>query len=347
MPEWRTCRFGVLCARTMLRWNPLYVVTLVKESLKFENELGFTELKTEVIGIDARSIHDKLVKGIDTQLPASIDERECDILRAFLRKKLVVNLPTGCSIENLDRSAGHFMTFSVDPIDSIQRVRDATVCILGLGGVGTIVLQHLVAAGVQQFVLVDSDIVEPSNLNRQFIYKAADIGKNKVDICTDFIRTRVPNAIVVTHHRHIGSELILHQLDLPMVDLVVNCLDTPHDAVDDLIHLFGEQTRTPVIGAGVGVYYGHWGPLLAPGETPTYAEWKAANIRRPVDEQDCAQASTRWSFGPTNALISVHLANDVIEWLSGRRDVLSKGRRMVLRFSDLKVTHSTDKDRAR
>jgi molybdopterin/thiamine biosynthesis adenylyltransferase len=58
-------------------------------------------------------------------------------------------------------------------------LEDATVILLGIGGIGSHIADHLVRLGVKRFILVDPDRVEESNLNRQILYSASDMGQLK------------------------------------------------------------------------------------------------------------------------------------------------------------------------
>ena len=68
-----------------------------------------------------------------------------------------------------------------------QKLKKASVLIIGIGGLGSSVIQYLNAAGVGKIGIVDYDKVELSNLNRQLIYKNSDIGKSKVDVAKNYI----------------------------------------------------------------------------------------------------------------------------------------------------------------
>lgn len=79
-------------------------------------------------------------------------------------------------------------------IDGSEAVHEQVVSthaiIIGLGGIGSNVVQHLVSIGVTGFTLVDADVVEVSNLNRQVIYRPEDVGAKKVVAAERFIRDR-------------------------------------------------------------------------------------------------------------------------------------------------------------
>ena len=66
-------------------------------------------------------------------------------------------------------------------VESQQRLKKAKVAIAGIGGLGGVIAIYLTAAGVGKLRLIDRDIVEITNLNRQILYGDKDIGKKKVD----------------------------------------------------------------------------------------------------------------------------------------------------------------------
>ncbi len=66
--------------------------------------------------------------------------------------------------------------------NSLEKLKNAKVAIFGIGGVGSYVLEGLVRAGVGNFVLVDKDDVDITNINRQIIATTSTIGKPKVEV---------------------------------------------------------------------------------------------------------------------------------------------------------------------
>ncbi len=59
---------------------------------------------------------------------------------------------------------------------------EATVLIVGMGGLGTSASTALAVAGVGTLILCDHDMIAPSNLNRQFLYRETDIGKKRLPL---------------------------------------------------------------------------------------------------------------------------------------------------------------------
>jgi len=83
----------------------------------------------------------------------------------------------------------------VEVLIEIDKLKDKTVLILGLGGVGSFTAITLARLPIKKLILVDSDKVEITNLNRQ-IYYNYDIGKNKVDALEEHIKNINPDIIV-------------------------------------------------------------------------------------------------------------------------------------------------------
>ena len=80
--------------------------------------------------------------------------------------------------------------------DNFNLIQDKVIAIFGLGGVGGTALEALARTGFQHFLIIDFDKVDPSNLNRQILYTAKDIGRTKVDVAKERILSINPEADV-------------------------------------------------------------------------------------------------------------------------------------------------------
>ena len=319
----------------MIYWNPLYKVSMSREAIHFADERGTFSLVLPVECRDCCEILWALPRGLNWSEFNRATESEQKMLAILAKKRLIIDLPAHPSVCVAERSIGHYATFHPAPTAALKKLRSATVCILGLGGVGSVVLQHLVAMGIGRYFLVDSDRVEASNLNRQLIYSPIDIGRLKTEAAKAFVHSRIPGSQVSSAFVRIQSPQCLEKLPVSACDFVVHCLDTPRDTIDSIVYGFGSDRKIPVITSGVGVHFGHWGPLIVPGSTISYENWKRLYTQRPRRHpQEAFTQPTPWSFGPTNTLIAASVARDVAEWLGGRHDVASLGARLVQRFSD-------------
>ncbi|MCI4344890.1 MAG: ThiF family adenylyltransferase [Thermoplasmata archaeon] len=115
------------------------------------------------------------------------------------------------------------------PAVSLQRqLRDARVTILGVGAIGSSTAESLAAAGVGHLRLYDPDLVETSNLNRQLLYRSADVGRPKVDVAAEHLRALNPHLRVTAERRQVEAPGDLPPL-LQDCDLFVLGADRPHE----------------------------------------------------------------------------------------------------------------------
>ena len=78
--------------------------------------------------------------------------------------------------------------------ESFNLIQDKVIAVFGLGGVGGTALEALARTGFKHFIIVDFDKVDASNLNRQILYTAKDIGKNKVNAAKERVLSINPEA---------------------------------------------------------------------------------------------------------------------------------------------------------
>jgi adenylyltransferase/sulfurtransferase len=77
-----------------------------------------------------------------------------------------------------------------------NRLREGSVLCIGAGGLGSPAISYLAAAGVGRIGIVDADVVDASNLQRQLLFSTGDIGRPKVDAATDRVREINPHVTV-------------------------------------------------------------------------------------------------------------------------------------------------------
>lgn len=82
-------------------------------------------------------------------------------------------------------------------LDDISSLSEARVMIVGCGGIGSSLCMLLAGAGVKRFCLVDSDVIEKSNLNRQFFWTLHDVGRKKIDVLKGALEARFEGLDIV------------------------------------------------------------------------------------------------------------------------------------------------------
>lgn len=122
--------------------------------------------------------------------------------------------------EQLERTIGLIGQQGVD------KLVQSTVLVCGLGGVGGTALEALARSGVENFILIDCDVVAPSNLNRQILYTQNDIGQTKVEIAKKRILQINPETNIAILNKRIDNNIqtILKEYQISFIV----------DAIDDI-----------------------------------------------------------------------------------------------------------------
>ena len=109
--------------------------------------------------------------------------------------------------------------------DVLDNIRNKTVLIIGLGGVGGHALEAIVRMGVNNVILVDNDVVDITNLNRQLLSLNSNIGDKKVNVARKRVLDINPDCNVITINKFIDSTNYL-ELFSYNIDYVIDACDT-------------------------------------------------------------------------------------------------------------------------
>ena len=108
---------------------------------------------------------------------------------------------------------------------AMEKLKNSTVAVFGLGGVGGYVVEALARSGVGAFVLVDHDTISPTNLNRQILATHSTLGMDKTAVAKSRILDINPEAEVLVHKVFYGPDTA-HLFDFSKYDYVVDAIDT-------------------------------------------------------------------------------------------------------------------------
>lgn len=117
----------------------------------------------------------------------------------------------GFQREDLLRYARHFVLPHVGP-DGQRKLKEARVLLVGAGGLGSPAALYLAAAGVGTLGIVDSDLVDLSNLQRQVLHGISYLGQPKVDSARDRVWELNPNVELIAHRARLTSSNALEIL---------------------------------------------------------------------------------------------------------------------------------------
>ncbi len=128
--------------------------------------------------------------------------------------------------------------------DGLDKLKNSTVHVLGIGGVGSFTAEALARGGVGKIVLVDDDTVCLTNINRQVHATTKTLGKNKVDVMKERILEINPQCEVVTHNTFIDKDNIAEIIGTS-TDYIVDAIDTVSSKLDLAVYAY--ENNVPLI----------------------------------------------------------------------------------------------------
>lgn len=171
-----------------------------------------------------------------------------------------------------------------------KRLMQASVFVIGAGGLGSAVIPYLAAAGIGHIGIADYDRVELSNLNRQTIYETGDIGRSKAQAARDRAQELNPDTRVTVHEERVESG---------NADALVKAYDIVADGSDNFATRFAVneacfRQKKPLVTAALRAWEGQLAVFKSyENEQPCYRCFVGA---APDDERGCRDAGVMGAF---------------------------------------------------
>jgi bacteriocin biosynthesis cyclodehydratase domain-containing protein len=222
-----------------------------------------------------------------------------------------------------------------------RRLRQAHVVVLGCGGLGSWAATGLTLAGVGRLTLVDDDTVELSNLNRQLLFRASDVGRRKTETAKESLAAINPDLRVTTVETRLETATEVAELAAE-ADFLVMTADHPPYELPRVVNRACLRTGTPWISAGQIPPLIRIGPVVIPGETPCH-ECQERAFRREFPEYEAlvqhrtespADAAT---LGPASGVIGSLIAMEAVHHLTGAMPPATLGQAMLMDLRTLRV----------
>jgi molybdopterin-synthase adenylyltransferase len=212
----------------------------------------------------------------------------------------------------IERYSRHIILQDVG-VEGQEKILQGKVLIVGAGGLGAPVALYLAAAGVGTIGIIDGDVVDLTNLQRQVIHSTPDVGKAKVLSAKEKINQLNPDVKVITYHD------LLHPTN---IFEIIKEYDFVVDGTDNF------PTKFLVNDACVmaGKPYSHGGILRFEGQTLTYVPGNACyrcvfhSPPPPNAVPTCSQAGV---LGSIAGMLGTIQATEVLKYLTGVGDLLT------------------------
>ncbi|MCP5038272.1 MAG: molybdopterin-synthase adenylyltransferase MoeB [Rhodobacteraceae bacterium] len=236
----------------------------------------------------------------------------------------------------LDRYARHIVLREIGGPGQ-KALKDARVLVVGAGGLGSPALLYMAAAGVGTIGVVDDDVVDNSNLQRQVIHRDADIGKPKVFSAEAAMCAQNPAVNVRPYHQRLDEECA--KALFTEYDLILEGSD--NFTTKYLVNRVAAKLGKPVIGAAISQWEGQISTWDPKGGGPCY-QCVFPEAPAPGLAPSCSEAGV---IGPLPGVMGSMMAVEVIKELSGAGDGL-RGRLLIYDalYGDVRVIRAKKRD---
>ncbi len=205
-----------------------------------------------------------------------------------------------------------------------KKILNAKVLIIGIGGLGCPLLTYLAASGVGTIGIADPDKIEMSNLNRQTLFSANDLGKYKVDQAKYNIKTINNKIRIKMYKKKITSKNI--KSIIRNFDII--CDGTDNFETRYLVNDECKKMKKILISAAISKFDGHLYKFNFKKKTSCY---RCFMPDKPVLERNC---ETDGIFSPVAGILGSLQANEVLKTIIGLNNGL-KNQMMV--FDSIKI----------
>jgi len=223
--------------------------TLTEAFVTISEKMG-DEFKRRVLNDDGtpRSLINIYINGKNAKFSAGMQTDLKDGDEVYLLPA-VAGGSSELSSKDLDRYSRQVMLEEIG-YNGQLKLRNAKVCVVGVGGLGNPITTRLVAMGIGTIRIVDRDVIELSNLHRQTMFDESDVGKIKVEVAEKKLKRLNPNVQIEAFPISVNDYTALEVVDT--CDVVVDALDSVN-ARYSLNKACIEKNIPFVTGAAVGV----------------------------------------------------------------------------------------------
>ncbi|MFM5895371.1 MAG: HesA/MoeB/ThiF family protein [Novosphingobium sp.] len=209
--------------------------------------------------------------------------------------------------DRLDRFARHIVLPELGGAGQVA-LSDAHVALVGLGGIGSPALQYLAAAGIGTLTLIDRDVVDASNLQRQTIYREADVGRPKAECAADWVKGFDGSLKVRAFAEAVGDQSAAQYLE--GADLVLDGCD--NFATRLIVSDTCARLGIPLTSAAIGRFQGQVANFA--GHLPGEACYRCF-VGDAFDAEDCDTCAEDGVLGAMAGMVGAFAAMQAVRVL--------------------------------
>jgi len=207
-----------------------------------------------------------------------------------------------------------------------QKLKRARVLVVGAGGIGCPVLQYLNSCGVGTLGIVDFDSVEHSNLHRQVLYGPQDVGRKKVEVAAERLKSQNPD---------VNIEWFDSTLSIENAEELIAQFDLVVDGCDNFLTRY--TVNDSCVKLGKPLVYGS--VLGFQGQLTVFNYKGSKNLRdlfpEPPNAEDVPNCSENGVLGSVPGVVGTFMANEVLKLLLGMDVAASEFKIIDLQYFSL------------
>lgn len=206
-----------------------------------------------------------------------------------------------------------------------EKLKNARVLVIGAGGLGSPLLIYLAAAGIGSIGIVDDDVVDASNLQRQILYSTAEVGEKKVKLASQKLKALYPEIQIDTFDTRLDEEN--SEKLFSNYDVIADCTD--NYKTRELIGKISRKANKPLAFASVLNYEGQISVFNYNGGA-SYSD-----LFPQVPKDGIYEANDIGLLGVLPGIAGTLQANEIIKIITGYGEVLS-GKLLVFNIQNNK-----------
>lgn len=276
-----------------------------------------------------------------------IDDLKNILSQIFIEEKLVFSPQSSYILSDrdmlkYDRILHFFASFdNVDFLDAQQmqqKLFQANVLVLGIGGTGGHTAHSLIASGIRNMTIVDFDNIEITNVTRQMLYDETNLGSPKIEIAKKRLLKLNPEANIEVISKKIeNTDDLLNIIQQRNFDFVVNTMDNPRGKIRYIVDEVMYNTNIPYIFNGSTGSSVVIGPTIQKGKTKSYSELVPYNDIDDIIANLNDEIYVTNVIEPMNGAVGQLTAYEVIKYITKCAELATWGERIKLDMDRLEV----------
>ena len=285
--------------------------------------LGFFNGKISNLSINQRKMIQALITGIYIKnkeerifLKRQVDENK--LLNLLNQKGLLISHKINSSRN--EEWFAHFRNILIQNHDQDEDYKQKAILLIGIGGTGSIIADHLARLGHKNFIFLDAAILDKNDLNRQLPYSKSMLGRKKVDALATYLEEEYEIKNILKLDLFLDSPIknIILKLE---PDFIINCADEPMESINETVLELADHYDKPLLFGSVGINDYVLGPLLVSKEDRS-SYYNFLQTQKKQVKQAIIQ-TIKASNCLTNTRASIDLAMECFLYLSRTEKIIT------------------------